>query len=68
MVRPIRMEYEDAVYHVTARGNERRAIYRDDRDRVRFLETLQEAASRRGRCLGRLVLYVHLNPGQGVNA
>jgi len=29
MARPIRVEYEDAVYHVMARGNEQRAIYRD---------------------------------------
>jgi len=31
-VRPQRIEYEGAVYHVTARGNERRAIFRADRD------------------------------------
>ncbi len=43
MARPIRVEFTDAVYHVTARGNERKAIYRDDRDRERFLETLQQA-------------------------
>jgi hypothetical protein len=37
MARPIRVEFEGAVYHVTARGNERKPIYRDDRDRERFL-------------------------------
>ncbi len=46
MARPIRVEFEDAVYHVTARGNERKPIYRDDRDRERFLETLEEAVKR----------------------
>jgi REP element-mobilizing transposase RayT len=34
------------VYHVTARGNERKAIYRDDADRQRFLETLGQAVER----------------------
>jgi REP element-mobilizing transposase RayT len=48
MARPIRVEFEDAVYHVTARGNERREIYRDAPDRLRFLETLEEAAQRFG--------------------
>ncbi len=43
MRRPVRVEYPDAVYHVTARGNERRAIYRQDDDRRAFLATLGEA-------------------------
>lgn len=41
MVRPLRLEYEGAVYHVMARGQERRAIFRDDTDRDRFLEDLE---------------------------
>ena len=48
MARPIRIEYENAAYHVTARGNERRAIFRDDKDRTCFLQTLEEAAGRFG--------------------
>ena len=39
---------ENAVYHVTARGNERKDIYRDPADRQRFLETLEEAVDRFG--------------------
>jgi len=46
MARPVRIEFAGAVYHVTARGNERRAIVRDDQDRKRFLETLAEMAKR----------------------
>ena len=46
MARPIRVQFEDGVYHVAARGNERRPIYRDDQDRVRFLETVEEACER----------------------
>jgi putative transposase len=42
MARPIRVEFAGAVYHVMARGNERRAIFFDDEDRRRFLDTLAE--------------------------
>ncbi len=48
MAHAIRGEFEGAVYHVTARGNERKPIYRDDRDRERFLETLEETVKRFG--------------------
>lgn len=40
--------FSPAVYQLTVRGNERRAIYRDDHDRERFLETLDEARQRFG--------------------
>jgi hypothetical protein len=33
MARLIRVEFEGAVYHVTARGDERKRIYRDEADR-----------------------------------
>ena len=46
MARPIRVEYPDAAYHLTARGNQGKAIYRQDHDRERFLETLAEMAQR----------------------
>ena len=42
MARPLRIERVGGRYHVTARGNERKAIYRDDRDRGHFLELLSE--------------------------
>ena len=42
MARPVRIEVRGGWYHVTARGNERRAVFRDDRDRRHFLELLQE--------------------------
>jgi REP element-mobilizing transposase RayT len=35
-------------YHVTARGNERKDIFRDDTHRFRFLEMLSEAGPRFG--------------------
>jgi len=40
MARPLRIQYSGAYYHVTCRGNERRKIVRDDRDRKIFLERL----------------------------
>jgi hypothetical protein len=38
MARRPDIEIAGGVYHVFARGNERRAIYRDDNDRTSFLE------------------------------
>lgn len=38
MSRPLRIEFPGALYHVTARGDNREDIYRDDRDRSAFLE------------------------------
>ena len=46
MARALRIERAGAWYHVTARGNERRPIYRDERDRRRFCELLAEAVNR----------------------
>jgi putative transposase len=40
MPRKLRLEYEGAIYHVMNRGDRREAIFKDDRDRERFLETL----------------------------
>lgn len=44
MARPLRLEYEGAIYHVMARGNERGAIFRLNSDRLRFIEKLGESA------------------------
>ena len=40
MGRPLRINCAGCCYHVTARGNERKAIYRGERDRKHFLELL----------------------------
>ena len=48
MARPIRLEFAGAVYHVTARGNERRAIFYGDEDRQVFLATVGEMVGRFG--------------------
>gem|GEM_PF-5107411 len=38
MARPLRIEYEGAVYHITSRGNAREAVFRDDQDRENILK------------------------------
>ena len=48
MARPLRFEQPGGRYHVTARGNERKAIYRNDSDRAHFLALLAEAVERFG--------------------
>lgn len=40
MARPRRLEAPGVVYHVIARGNERKAVFRDDVDRERYLSRL----------------------------
>ena len=40
MARPLRIEFPGALYHVTARGNERKPIYRDAWDWLPFLQRL----------------------------
>ena len=46
MARPLRIEFADAVYHVTSRVNRREAIYRDDEDRQRHLAVIAQAMDR----------------------
>jgi len=54
MPRPPRLEVRGALYHVTARGNERRSLFRDDVDR---LEYLARAARYREKFRFRLLAY-----------
>ena len=46
MSRPLRIEYAEAVYHVTSRGNARRSIFKDDKDRWMLLNILEEVNDR----------------------
>ncbi len=46
MARPLRIEYENAFYHITSRGNERKEIFSDDKDRKSFLEYLKQGHDR----------------------
>ena len=56
MARPLRIEIEGGRYHLTGRGNERKPIFRDDRDRKRFLDILAEFPERFGTRLHAYVL------------
>lgn len=46
MSRPLRIEYPDAVYHVTSRGNARNDIFLSDFDREAFLAVLSGVVRR----------------------
>ena len=46
MARPLRLEFPDAIYHVTSHGNARKAIFKDDNDRLLFLTCLGEVVAR----------------------
>jgi hypothetical protein len=46
MARPLRIEYDGALYHLTSRGNNRSSIFRDDSDRAIFLDTLGQVTQR----------------------
>ena len=46
MARPLRIEYEGAVYHITARGNEKKSIFRDDEDRFIFFDIMNQIKKR----------------------
>jgi putative transposase len=48
MARPLRIQFPGAFYHVTSRGNEGKAIFRNDRDRQRFLSYFESAHERYG--------------------
>ena len=48
MARPLRIEYSGAFYHITSRGNERKEVFKSQRDREKFLFYLGSATERYG--------------------
>ena len=42
MARPLRLSFENAVYHITARGNRKENIFYSDKDKNVFLEKMNE--------------------------
>ena len=46
MSRPLRIEFPDAVYHVTSRGDRRESIFEDDEDRQCWLRVLAQGMER----------------------
>ncbi|HVP79232.1 MAG TPA: transposase [Thermodesulfobacteriota bacterium] len=48
MSRPLRIEYAGAFYLVTSRGNERKTIFKSNRDKEKYLSYLESAHERYG--------------------
>jgi len=48
MARQLRLEFPGALYHLTARGHARKAIYRDDGNRELFLALLGREIEQQG--------------------
>ena len=46
MGRPLRVQYPGAWYHITSRGNERKAIFKSNGDREKFLTYLASSHER----------------------
>lgn len=44
MVRPLRIEYPGATYHITSRGNQKKEIFLDDQDYQEFLAVLNRVS------------------------
>jgi len=63
MARRLRVVYPGAIYHLTVRGNARQTIFRDERDRERWLAQLREQVAQHGVRLylyGLMTNHVHL--------
>lgn len=62
MSRPLRIEFPGALYHVTSRGNEQKAIVRDDLDRQDWVATFGLVCVRFGwRCLAWCLMDNHFH-------
>lgn len=48
MVRPLRVQYPNAFYHITSRGNERKDIFEDEKDRWAHIRLLKELVEQYG--------------------
>lgn len=46
MIKPLRLEFPGALYHVTSRGDRRGSIFLDERDREAWLEVLRTVCER----------------------
>ena len=46
MSRPLRLEFANALHHVTSRGDRREPIFVDDADRSMWLETFGQVSGR----------------------
>jgi hypothetical protein len=65
MARALRIVYPGAFYHVASRGNERKNIFLNKRDRAQFLSYLESATVRYGALIQCLLPYVQSLPPLG---
>lgn len=62
VARRLREEVENGLYHVYARGNDKRAIFLDDADRLAYLRMLARVVRRkRWRCLAYCLMKNHVH-------
>ncbi|MDZ4348684.1 MAG: hypothetical protein U1A22_04025 [Xanthomonadaceae bacterium] len=63
MSRPLRIEFEGSVYHVTSRGDRRKPIFEDDIDRAALVSVVEQG-------LGRFdaILFAYCLMGAGVRS
>jgi REP element-mobilizing transposase RayT len=62
MPRPLREEVAGGIYHVTARGNDRRVVFRDSRDGELYLSMLARVVNRQGwLCLSYCLMHNHVH-------
>ncbi len=54
VARPLRLEVVGGLYHVIVRGNERRNVFRDDADRLRYLARLAVYREKFGQSWGQV--------------
>ena len=54
MARPLRITYPGAFYHITSRGNERKALFKSRADRQKYLVPFESATER---CSGAIHCY-----------
>ena len=66
MARPLRIEFPGAIYHVTSRGNERKAVFKTQRDREKFLSYLESATERYEAVIAASEVVVRSCPGADV--
>ena len=45
-MRPLRLEFEDAIYHLLGRGNARQRIFAGERDQLEFVKLVEASAKR----------------------
>ncbi len=63
MARKPRVEFDGAFYHVIVRGNQRQKVFGDDRDRLAYIERLEQYRERFGFSVYAYVLmanHIHL--------